>query len=207
MVNYEACFVFFAQKQVLFMMFRDVLLHAYACILQLMMLLYIYSLLALHSSNTDELKSWLLLVWQSMSIYCFLVIGLLDIARKTYTEIVDDLSGNILAGILITSPNPMHCLTITNVEFHCIKQIIPFSVNGTLINASNMLSPDLVQQMSGTYNLPLKVAYSSARGFHIQMYAGGAEAQTQDSLPGIFIKVAKCKNTLSFTTSDMVSGG
>jgi len=142
-----------------------------------------------------------------MSIYCFLVIGLLDIARKTYTEIVDDLSGNILAGILITSLNPMHCLTITNVEFHCIKQIIPFSVNGTLINAFNMLSPDLVQQMSGTYNLPLKVAYSSARGFHIQMYAGGAEAQTQDSLPGIFIKVAKCKNTLSFTTSDMVSGG
>ncbi|WAQ95739.1 MSH4-like protein, partial [Mya arenaria] len=80
--------------------------------------------------------------------------GLLDIARKTYTEIIDDIT-------------------------------------------------DLVQQMSGTYNLPLKVAYSSSRGFHIQMYTGGPDGHTQDSLPGIFIKVTKIKNTFNFTTTDL----
>ncbi|XP_052784733.1 mutS protein homolog 4-like [Mya arenaria] len=81
--------------------------------------------------------------------------GLLDIARKTYTEIIDDIT-------------------------------------------------DLVQQMSGTYNLPLKVAYSSSRGFHIQMYTGGPDGHTQDSLPGIFIKVTKIKNTFNFTTTDLI---
>ncbi|XP_045212131.2 mutS protein homolog 4-like isoform X2 [Mercenaria mercenaria] len=81
--------------------------------------------------------------------------GLLDISRKTYTEMVDDIT-------------------------------------------------DLVNQMAGAYNLPLKVAYSTTRGFHIQMYGGGAEGYTADNLPGIFMKVTKFKNTFSFTTADLI---
>ncbi|KAH3873388.1 hypothetical protein DPMN_036623 [Dreissena polymorpha] len=81
--------------------------------------------------------------------------GLLDMARKTYTEIVDDIT-------------------------------------------------DLVQQMAATYSLPLKVFYSSSRGFHAQMHCGPSDSYTTDNLPAIFIKVTKFKNTLSFTTTDLI---
>ena len=64
---------------------------------------------------------------------------------------------------------------------------------------------DLVNQMSSTYNLSLKVAYSASRGFHIQLYNGPSDGFTADNLPAVFIKVTKSKNTFSFTTSDLVS--
>ena len=64
---------------------------------------------------------------------------------------------------------------------------------------------DLVNQMASTHSLPLKVVYSNSRGFHIQMYGGGTESYTVDSLPSDFIKVTKFKNTFSFTTTDLVS--
>ncbi|XP_060559607.1 mutS protein homolog 4-like [Ruditapes philippinarum] len=63
---------------------------------------------------------------------------------------------------------------------------------------------DLVNQMAGTHNLPLKVVYSTSRGFHIQMYGGGTEGYTVDNLPSTFIKVTKFKNTFSFTTTDLI---
>lgn len=62
----------------------------------------------------------------------------------------------------------------------------------------------LVQQLSETYNLPLKPAYNSTRGFHIQMYCGGKDPVTMDSLPSSFMKKTKLKNTYSFTTNDLV---
>ena len=59
--------------------------------------------------------------------------------------------------------------------------------------------------MGTEYNLQLKVMYSTPRGFYIQMYCGGKDGYTADNLPGVFIKVTKFKNTLSFTTADLVS--
>ncbi|XP_035824498.1 mutS protein homolog 4 [Aplysia californica] len=90
--------------------------------------------------------------------------GLLDVARRTYTELVDDLES-------------------------------------------------LVQQCAENYQLPLRTAYSSLRGFYIQMSietrgkrggGGGAAAVSQDNLPSVFIKVNKFKNTLSFTTMELL---
>ncbi|XP_059143835.1 mutS protein homolog 4-like, partial [Physella acuta] len=82
--------------------------------------------------------------------------GLLDVARRTYSELVDDI--------------------------HAI-----------------------VQQLSETHKLALRTAYSSLRGFHIQMTAErGNSKYSSDSLPPVFIKVTKFKNTLSFTTMDVI---
>lgn len=64
---------------------------------------------------------------------------------------------------------------------------------------------DLVNQMGVTYSLPLKVAYSASRGFHIQLYSAPTDGYTAENLPGVFIKVTKFKNTFSFTTTDVVS--
>jgi DNA mismatch repair protein MSH4 len=80
--------------------------------------------------------------------------GLLDVARRTYTETVDDVSG-------------------------------------------------LVVQLSEQHNLPLKSGYSSSRGFYIQLNAGPA-GTTPEDLPGQFLKVSRQRNTLSFTTSDLI---
>ncbi|GFS09743.1 MutS protein homolog 4-like [Elysia marginata] len=50
------------------------------------------------------------------------------------------------------------------------------------------------------HKLPLRMAYSSLRGFHIQMNSNNGD---QGTLPPVFIKVAKFKSTLSFTTMDL----
>ena len=81
--------------------------------------------------------------------------GLLDVARRTYTETVDDITF-------------------------------------------------LVKQFSKQYNLPLRSAFSSVRGFYIQLYCGGKEKVGAKDLPPAFIKVTKFKNTLNFTTADML---
>ncbi|RUS80534.1 hypothetical protein EGW08_011718, partial [Elysia chlorotica] len=59
----------------------------------------------------------------------------------------------------------------------------------------------MVRQLAEHYKLPLRMSYSSLRGFHIQM---NSSSGFQDSLPPVFIKVAKFKSTLSFTTMDLV---
>ncbi|XP_070563567.1 mutS protein homolog 4-like [Ptychodera flava] len=81
--------------------------------------------------------------------------GLLDVARRTYTEIVDDIA-------------------------------------------------EMVKQLSEKHNLPLKISYNSTRGFFIQMYSGKDNTVAMSSLPSVFIKVAKVKSTLNFTTADLI---
>ncbi|XP_070186875.1 mutS protein homolog 4-like [Littorina saxatilis] len=81
--------------------------------------------------------------------------GLLDVARRAYTEIVDDLS-------------------------------------------------DMIKQLGKQYNLPLKSAFSTVRGFYIQLYCGGKNSVGAKDLPPVFIKVTKYKNTLNFTTADLI---
>jgi len=79
--------------------------------------------------------------------------GLLDVARRTYTELIDDLQ-------------------------------------------------NLVEQYGENYQLTLRMAYSSHRGFYIQMTPDNKKsvAKAQGDLPSIFIKVNRFKGTLSFTT-------
>lgn len=86
--------------------------------------------------------------------------GLLDVARRTYTEIIDDIAA-------------------------------------------------LATQLSSKHDLPLKVSENSARGFYMQVYTGpGAPKECQgiqaEQLPSEFVKVCKHRNTLSFTTSDLI---
>ena len=69
------------------------------------------------------------------------------------------------------------------------------------------MTPDIVQQLAEKFNMNLKSAYNSTRGFHLQVNGSSKEpAPSIESLPGIFIKVTKFKGTLSFTTTDLVSG-
>uniref|UniRef100_A0A8C3T4Z3 MutS protein homolog 4 n=1 Tax=Chelydra serpentina TaxID=8475 RepID=A0A8C3T4Z3_CHESE len=78
----------------------------------------------------------------------------LDIARRTYTEIVDDIAG-------------------------------------------------MITQLGEKYNLPLKMSFSSARGFFIQMNAECA-ALPNGQLPSDFTKITKMKNAYSFTSADLI---
>ncbi|GFO18676.1 DNA mismatch repair protein muts [Plakobranchus ocellatus] len=62
----------------------------------------------------------------------------------------------------------------------------------------------MVRQLAEHYKLPLRMSYSGLRGFHIQMNSNtGGRSAAQDNLPPVFIKVAKFKSTLSFTTMDL----
>ncbi|XP_043346685.1 mutS protein homolog 4 isoform X3 [Dermochelys coriacea] len=78
----------------------------------------------------------------------------LDIARRTYTEIVDDIAG-------------------------------------------------MITQLAEKYNLPLKMSFSSARGFFVQMNAECA-ALPNGQLPSEFTKITKMKNAYSFTSADLI---
>ncbi|XP_065888856.1 mutS protein homolog 4-like isoform X2 [Dysidea avara] len=85
--------------------------------------------------------------------------GLLDVARRTYTEVVDDIA-------------------------------------------------EVVKQLAEQHNLPLKTGYNTVRGFHVQLYigpgAGDVQSITLESLPNEFMKPSKHRNTISFTTTDMI---
>ncbi|XP_065888860.1 mutS protein homolog 4-like isoform X5 [Dysidea avara] len=87
--------------------------------------------------------------------------GLLDVARRTYTEVVDDIAGY-----------------------------------------------KVVKQLAEQHNLPLKTGYNTVRGFHVQLYigpgAGDVQSITLESLPNEFMKPSKHRNTISFTTTDMI---
>ncbi|XP_021500130.2 mutS protein homolog 4 [Meriones unguiculatus] len=78
----------------------------------------------------------------------------LDIARRTYTEIVDDIAG-------------------------------------------------MISQLAEKYSLPLRTSFSSARGFFIQMTTDCA-GLSAEQLPSEFIKIAKVKNSYSFTSADLI---
>ena len=69
------------------------------------------------------------------------------------------------------------------------------------------MTPDIVQQLAEKFNMNLKSAYNPTRGFHLQVTGSTKEpAPSIELLPSIFIKVTKFKGTLSFTTTDLVSG-
>ncbi|GAB1599457.1 mutS protein homolog 4 [Argonauta hians] len=63
---------------------------------------------------------------------------------------------------------------------------------------------ELVRQLSEKYKLPLKTSYNSTRGFFMQLYSGPKDMYRADSLPSIFVKVSRQKNTFSFTTADLI---
>lgn len=86
--------------------------------------------------------------------------GFLDVARRTYSELVED-------------------------------------------------TENYIRQLAESHKLPLRTAYSSLRGFHIQMSAFGDKGYrnngtVQEKLPPVFVKVSKWKNTFSFTTLDLL---
>ena len=81
----------------------------------------------------------------------------------------------------------------------------------------------MTDQLAEKFNLPIKSAYNTARGFYLQMYTGevgprkgkGRRGQrsstgtkavgiTAEQLPSEFIKVARHRNTLHFTTLDLL---
>lgn len=83
--------------------------------------------------------------------------GLLDVSRKVYSELIDNVS-------------------------------------------------EMQQQLSEELQLPIKSAYNSTRGFHMQICCGAKETQISvDQLPKSFIKVSRSKNCISFTTMEMVN--
>lgn len=66
-----------------------------------------------------------------------------------------------------------------------------------------------MKQLAEQHNLPLKTGYNTIRGFHVQLYVGPgagdvAQGLTLESLPREFMKPSKNRNTISFTTTDMV---
>ena len=70
---------------------------------------------------------------------------------------------------------------------------------------------EVVKQLAEQHNLPLKTGYNTIRGFHVQLYIGPgagdvAQGLALESLPKEFMKPSKNRNTISFTTTDMVGG-
>ena len=63
----------------------------------------------------------------------------------------------------------------------------------------------MITQLGKQYNLPTKAAFSAVRGFYVQLYCGDKSSVTPKDLPPVFIKVTQFKNTLNFTTPDLVS--
>ncbi|XP_056009857.1 mutS protein homolog 4-like isoform X2 [Ostrea edulis] len=63
---------------------------------------------------------------------------------------------------------------------------------------------NLANQLAEEYSLPIVTSYNSTRGFFLQLNCGPKSQYSRDSLPGIFIKVTKAKNTLCFTTVDLI---
>lgn len=102
-----------------------------------------------------------------------------------------------------------HHIIFQNLKNSC-DCVLVFDQNSNMLHTCSILvfllfSSDLVNQMSASYNLPLRVAYSASRGFHIQLYSAPSDGFTAENLPAVFIKVTKFKNTFSFTTIDLVS--
>ncbi|CAI8056057.1 MutS protein homolog 4 [Geodia barretti] len=60
--------------------------------------------------------------------------------------------------------------------------------------------------LSSKYNLPIKVCGSNSRGFYMQLYTGaGAPPELDvDNLPSDFMKISKNRNTINFSTADLL---
>ena len=62
----------------------------------------------------------------------------------------------------------------------------------------------MIRQLGKQYNLPVRSAFSTVRGFYIQLPCGGKDGISARDLPPVFIKVTKVKHTLNCTTADLV---
>ena len=60
---------------------------------------------------------------------------------------------------------------------------------------------ELVKELNDKYNLTLKSGYSASRGFYLHMIANGRKI---NELPQEFLKPLKNKNSIIFTTYEMV---
>uniref|UniRef100_T1IXC0 DNA mismatch repair proteins mutS family domain-containing protein n=1 Tax=Strigamia maritima TaxID=126957 RepID=T1IXC0_STRMM len=64
---------------------------------------------------------------------------------------------------------------------------------------------DIIHQLAEKYNLPLRVVYNNSRGFFIQISNYNTEmSEKLDQLSALFVKKTKFKNTISFTTEDLI---
>ncbi|GFG40763.1 hypothetical protein Cfor_06041, partial [Coptotermes formosanus] len=61
----------------------------------------------------------------------------------------------------------------------------------------------LVARLASEHNLPLKVNYNGSWGYHIQLSQSKRHISESD-LPPIFVQVHKSRNTLSFTTQELI---
>lgn len=93
----------------------------------------------------------------------------------------------------------------------CIMQLnqLPYGYVKGLMCVCVYTHTEVVKQLAEQHNLPLKTGYNTIRGFHVQLYIGpGAGDVVQglslESLPRDFMKPSKNRNTISFTTADMV---
>lgn len=92
----------------------------------------------------------------------------LDIARRAYTEIVDDIAGFLWQ--------------IMSLVYVCVKHLYRKAYGMTLCCTG------LVNQMGEKYGLPMRTSFSTARGFFIQMKLEGV-VLPEGKLPSEFIKV------------------
>lgn len=99
----------------------------------------------------------------------------LDIARKAYTEIVDDISGSSYKRFI--KYQHIAVLGYSLFTVYCIL----------------LFRKGLVNQMGEKYGLPLRTSFSTARGFFMQMKLEGAFLP-EGKLPSEFIKVRFTKD-------------
>lgn len=93
----------------------------------------------------------------------------LDIARRAYTEIVDDIAG-VYGGCLV------NVVALRSLYSYLRAYCISLSCTG------------LVNQMGEKYGLPMRTSFSTARGFFMQMKLEGV-VLPEGKLPPEFIKV------------------
>ncbi|MEQ2203785.1 hypothetical protein XENOCAPTIV_003607, partial [Xenoophorus captivus] len=101
----------------------------------------------------------------------------LDIARRVYTEIVDDISGS------------RDRSSVKTLFLHCLyNAFLPYG-----FVCVSLLCTGLVNKLGEKYGLPLRTSFSTTRGFFIQMKLDGV-VLPEGSLPTEFIKVRPFKD-------------
>ncbi|OWA54865.1 MutS protein-like protein 4 [Hypsibius exemplaris] len=63
----------------------------------------------------------------------------------------------------------------------------------------------LVIKLQERHGLPIQTGYDASRGFHMQLFAGGKKPIAVSDLPKEFIHVTKSRNTIYFTTKDLIN--
>ncbi|XP_064469995.1 mutS protein homolog 4-like [Ornithodoros turicata] len=122
------------------------------------------------------------------------VYGMLDVAKRTFREVYDDIyvcsCGTFLIANKMASLRDTFCMDVTRDE-----------TVGQDVCESTRRGTNLVEkQWAMELQQPLKVAYSTLRGFYIQLKFMGPAPQ----LPESFIKVTIHKTCLSCTTDGLV---